>query len=65
MFTWSKDKNFDSLLESKERHSKQTEVEYERVNTLTASLFYYNLHLPSVNRYLGPEYTGEYRDSKK
>ena len=65
MFTWSKDKNFNSLLENKERHSKQTKVEYERVKTLTTCLFYYNLHLPSVIRYLGPEYTDEYRDSTK
>ena len=65
MLTWSNDKDFNSLLENKERHSKQTKVEYERVKTLTACLFHYNLLLPSVIRYLGPEYTGEYRDSTK
>ena len=36
MLTWSNDKDFNSLLENKEKHSKQKKVEYKRVKTLTA-----------------------------
>ena len=65
MLLWSKHKDFNSLLVNEERHLNQTEVDHERVKTLTAFLFHYNFHLPSVIRYLGPEYVGEYRYSKK
>ena len=65
MLLWFKYKDFNSLLVNEERHLNQTEVDHERVKTLTAFLFHYNFHLPSVIRYSGPEYVGEYRYSKK
>ena len=48
MFSWSKHKNFNSLLVNEESYLKQT------VKTLTTCLFYYNLHLPSVVKYIRP-----------
>ena len=54
--------DFSPLLQPRVDYSTQNEISMERVEMMSACLVYYGLNYGLVVRYLGGEYTGEWRD---
>ena len=57
--------DFSSLLEPDLDWAERTTIESELVDKMTACAIHYDLELPTVARFLGGEYTGEWRDADK
>ena len=63
MMIWSNDIQFMDLKQPKENYAKQTSIDILRVKKMLAATLQYNLEIPTLIRFLGGNYTGEYRDS--
>ena len=50
------------LKQPKENYAKQTSIDILRVKKMLAATLQYNLEIPTLIRFLGGNYTGEYRD---
>ena len=61
MLEWSKDVNFETLKLGSDRYRTQEEITSTRKQLLAACLLHYDLHIPSVIRYLDGEYTANFR----
>ena len=54
--------NFSTLREYDRNYAQQESIPTDRVRKFLAAAVHYNLHIPSVIRYVGGNYTAEYRD---
>ena len=52
------------LKQPKENYASQTSIDILRVKKMLAATLQYNLDIPTLIRFLGGNYTGEYMDSK-
>ena len=57
---WARTIDFSALRTPTDRYSKQQTLDHSRTKLLTACAIHYDLHVPSIYRYLGGEYTGSY-----
>ena len=64
MLSWSYNIQFANIKEPIKNYSSQTSINTTRVQKMLASLIHYDMDVPTVIRFLGNNYTGEYRDSK-
>ena len=62
MITWASTVDFSVIRTPSGRHLTQTSISEDRIHLLTACIIYYDLHIPSVIRYLGGEYLGQHLD---
>ena len=46
-------------------YADQNSIDTSRVKKMLAATLQYDLNIPTLNRFLGGNYTGEYRDSKQ
>ena len=54
--------DFSRIQSPMSNYDKQTEIPMGKVMCITACALHYDLHIPSVLRYAGGNYTGEYRN---
>jgi len=59
------DVDFSSLRDAREGYADQQEIDPERVRDDTSCLVYYGLDMGLVTRFLGPEYTGRWKDADR
>ena len=60
MIKWSHKVDFSSLRQTTDRYRVQQSISDERMHLLAACAIHYDLHIPSVIRYLGGEYIGQH-----
>ena len=60
---WAKDVDFSSLKQEEGRHLTQETISFSRTKLLAACAIHYDLHIPSVIRYLSGEYMAEFRNA--
>ena len=65
MISWTKNIDFSDLKNPIQDYANQKSISSTRVKKLLAATLHYDLNIPTVIRYLGGNYTGEYRDVKK
>ena len=65
MIIWSKTLNFSSIKNPIENYAEQKNIDPARVKKFLASALHFDLDMATVIRFLGGNYTGEYRDSKR
>ena len=61
MLHWSKDIHFLDLQNHLKDYSKQTSISNTRIRKMLAATLNYDLDIPTLIRFLGGNYTGEYR----
>jgi hypothetical protein len=54
--------DFSTLTKYNKNYASQTEIPVSRVKNFLAAAIHYDLHIPSVYRYIGGNYTAAYRD---
>ena len=64
MLNWAKNIEFSEVRKTILDYSNQKQIDIQRVKKLLALSLHYNLDMGIVIRYLGNNYTGEYRDIK-
>ena len=64
MMIWSKKIQFMDLKQPIENYADQTSINESRVKKMLAATLQYDMDIPTLIRFLGGNYTGEYRDSK-
>ena len=64
MMEWSKKIDFLDVRKAYKNWANQSEIDPNRRKQLLAALFHYDLDVPTLIRFLGGNYTGEYRDVK-
>jgi len=62
MIHWSKQVEFVSIRNPVLNYANQSEIDIKRRQKMLAALLYYDLDVPTLIRFLGGNYTGEYRD---
>ena len=62
MLLWSSSVDFLDIRDPIKNYSEQTEIDVHRIQKMLAALFYYDLNVPTLIRFLGGNYTGEYKD---
>ena len=65
MLTWSSNISFMDIRDPIKNYADQKSIDTSRVKTFQAAIIHYNLDIPTLIRFLGNNYTGEYRQSKK
>ena len=64
MTNWSKKVDFMDIRNPILDYANQSQIDVKRRQKMLAALIYYDLDVPTLIRFLGGNYTGEYRDSK-
>ena len=62
MLLWSSSVDFLDIRDPIKNYSEQKEIDVHRIQKMLAALFHYDLNIPTLIRFLGGNYTGEYRD---
>ena len=62
MLLWSSKIDFIDIREPIKDYAEQKEIKISRIQKMLAASFHYNLDIPTLIRFLGNNYTGEYRD---
>ena len=62
---WSRNIEFMDLKNPIKDYANQNSINTTRIQKMLAAVFWYNLDIPTVIRFLGNNYTGEYRDINK
>ena len=65
MICWSKTLISSSIKNPIDNYSQQKNIDPERVKQFLASALHFDLDMATVIRFLGGNYTGEYRDTKR
>ena len=65
MLNWSKKVNFLDIRKHISNYAKQESIDTQRIKKLLAATLHYKLDIPTLIRFPGGNYTGEYRDSKR
>ena len=60
MIRWSHNVDFSPLRQTTDRYRVQENISDNRMHLLAACAIHYDLHIPSVIRYLGGEYIGQH-----
>ena len=62
---WSRNIKFMDLKNPIKDYANQNSINTTRIKKMLAAVFWYNLDIPTVIRFLGNNYMGEYRDINK
>ena len=62
MLVWSHKIKFQDIKDPADNYSEQKEISFKRVQMMLAAFLYFDLDTSLVIRYLGNNYTGEYRN---
>ena len=65
MLHWSDNIQFMDLQNPLKNYAKQTSIDNNRVRNMLAATLQYNLDIPTLIRFLGGNYTGEYRKTEE
>ena len=63
MLNWSNKINFIDIKEPIKDYANQKSINTIRVQKILAAVLWYNLDIPTVIRFLGNNYTGEYKET--
>ena len=63
MIHWSKNIDFESIKSHIPNYQDQKSIDPNRVKLFVAALLHYDMDIPTLIRYLGGNYTGDYRDT--
>ena len=64
MLQWSQKINFMDIKDPIKNYADQKHIDTTRIKKMLAATLQYDLDIPTVIRFLGGNYTGEYRDTK-
>ena len=64
MITWSKEVEFLGIKNPISNYTEQKSIDPTRIKKFLARALHYDLDIPTVVRFLGGNYTEEYRDIK-
>ena len=64
MLVWSHNIQFADITNPIENYANQKSIDKTRIKKLLAATFHYDMDIPTVIRFLGNNYTGEYKNSK-
>ena len=64
MLNWSKEVHFIDIKDPISNYADQKCIDNQRIKKLLAATLHYRLDIPTLIRFLGGNYTGEYRNSK-
>ena len=62
MLLWSSHINFIDIKDPIKDYANQAEINVSRIQKILAASFHYDLDIPTLIRFLGGNFTGEYRD---
>ena len=65
MIVWSYNIQFADITTPNKEYANQKSINITRVKKLLAATFHYNMDIPTVIRFLGNNYTGEYKNTEE